>query len=181
MSFPTHYRLAFLCICLLRSEPNLIHPPRPQITKTQIWSIVTSTPPPKYPLTSENFLETNLASDGLSSALSLPLVQQFFIEIWTTSVSHSPPTDAYGRVVTSAPLSQTSQHTKKFDGNELSWWRAFYCVVTSFVTTRFHWDLSHIRMSAPPQTPQTQIGPGSDVNLPLPNELGNLKTWWRWA
>jgi len=57
-------------------------------------SYVNSPLPNKYLLTPENLMETSLVSDGLSSALSFPLVRQFFIEIWATSVSHCPPTDA---------------------------------------------------------------------------------------
>ena len=140
MSFPTHYRLAFLCICLLRSEPNLIHPPRPQITKTQIWSIVTSTPPPKYPLTSENFLETSLASDGLSSALSLPLVWQFFIEIWTTSVSHSPAHISQTQIwpdsdVINSHLPDAHRHPK-------TWWKRAQLVMV-FPTNYRLWYYKH--------------------------------------
>ena len=62
-------------------------------------------------------METSLVSDRLSNALSLPLVWQFFIEIWTTSVSHPPPqTRIWPGSDVSSPLPNIHCHPN-------TWWK----------------------------------------------------------
>ena len=75
-----------------KSDTHLTSPDHKNADMTG--SYVNSPLPNKYLLTPEKLMEMSLVSDGLSSALWLPYVRQFFIEIWATSISHCPPTDA---------------------------------------------------------------------------------------
>ena len=90
MGFVVRYRFLWYDSFSLGSEPRLYPTPPTLPPQTQIWPGSDVSSPPWCTLTPKNLTEMSLASDGLCSALSLPLVRQFFIGIWTTTVSYSP-------------------------------------------------------------------------------------------
>ena len=114
----------------------------PPLTDADIAGLWCQRPsPPKYPLTPRIFMETSLASDGLCSALSLPLVRQFIIEIWTTIVAHAPAQIPQTQIWTGSdvipPLPNTPRHPETW-WKKLSWWWAFQFTIGCNIMRVYH-------------------------------------------
>ena len=141
MGFVVRYRFLWYDSFSLGSEPRLYPTPPTLPPQTQIWPGSDVSSPPWYTLTPKNLMEMSLANDGLCSALSLPLVRQFFIEIWTTTVSHSPAQIPQTQIWTGSdvipPLPNTPRHPETW-WKELSWWWAFQFTIGCNIMRVYH-------------------------------------------
>ena len=141
MGFVVRYRFLWYDSFLLGSEPRLYPTPPPRPHRRKYGWVVTSNHPLQISPDTQILMETSLASDGLCSALSLPLVRQFFIEIWTTTVSHSPAQIPQTQIWTGSdvipPLPNTPRHPETW-WKKLSWWWAFQFTIGCNIMRVYH-------------------------------------------